>query len=357
MKILIVELNKYHTETFPIHSNLLPAFFGEDDIEFHYMCHEDNARQLNDVYENTAPVVSNFIYFLVKNTGLRPWYFKRKIQGTIDRIIADAVVFNSIEPERNRKVFNAVKAKRKIAVIHNPKRFSLRKNDNEDFFVISKTVFEAFKDALPLSGYLLPFFKPYPSEPSVKNSGKTMIGIQGLIDFRRRDYNFLVKLAITLKKQGISNVLFNIIGANNKKGGKKLRDMIREDALSEYFRLHEKLVDKAFYSEIETCDLLMPLLGPLQESYLKEKTSATLSHAAAYSKPMLLSRSNAVAWELDEGNAFLYNDLESCAQLFKTDNPEGVHCSDIIQKKQKNFTQWAAAEITKNTEMLRNKPV
>lgn len=348
MKVVVVELNKYHTETFPIYENLLPAFLQTESVECHYYCHADKAVELSGVYRYIAPIIGNFCYFVVRNLQLRTPFFRWKIQRIIDKLKADVVVFNSIEPERNLNVFKGVRAKRKIAIVHNPLALSLdAKNANEDYFVLSEIVYNKFRDELPLSGYMLPFFKPYPTEPKERGDGKIMIGVQGLVNFKRRDYDFLIELCKLLKEQKHEGVVFNIIGSNNKKGGKWLRELIAEFGLEEYFVLHESLDDAAFFSEVEACDLLMPLLGPKQRHYFEDKTTATFSHAAAYNKPMLLSRENAEAWGLDDLKQYIYEDVETCAAVLQ-------HLYNLESHKAK-FAQWTALRLKENLKLLEEK--
>jgi hypothetical protein len=344
MNVLVIELNKYHTEIFPIYENLLPFLFKPDVLRFHYYCLPGVQKELAEVYEHVECVISRPGYFLIQNLGLRIPVFRRKIQKLIHSLDADAVVLNSIEPHRNQKIFKGLTAERKIAVIHNPRKFALQKEKNEHYFVLSETVFEAFRERLPLDGFLLPFFKPYPTRGKVKMSSPVIIGIQGWVNFKRRDYGFLIEVCRKLKELKTEGVLINIIGANNHKDGKKLRDLIREHDLESYFRLHESLDDRSFYNEIEGCDLLMPLLGPDQKRYFSDKTTATLSHAAAYGKPMVISRENAKAWSLNEDAHYIYDDIQSCVDLLKD-------LKDLSGKTER-FIAWRDEKIRKNREKL-----
>lgn len=348
MKCVIIELNKYHTETFPIYENLLPAFFCTNDLECYYYHLPHRLHDLSRRYRNVVPVINAWQYFLIRNLGLRVSFFARKIQQIIDTVGADAVVFNSIEPERNQKVFEAVTAKMKIAVIHNPARFSLSRQKNEYFFVLSELLYDRFKGKLPLDGYFLPFFRPRFSadSPVERLHNGIVIGVQGWINFKRRDYDFLIRVARRMKEEGTAHVVFNIIGSNNKKGGKRLREMIRSDCLDPFFRLHESLDDMAFFREIEACDLLMPLLGPAQKAYFQDKTTATFSHAVAYNKPMLLSRQNADAWGLDEGSQFIYDDDETCAGILKN------MAATALGRKRKQFEAWRSVQVENNRALL-----
>lgn len=344
MNALVVELNNYHTETFPVYEQLLPSFLGTDRINWHYLHMPEKSDDLSDVYLNLHCAVSRFGYFIIRNTGLRVPVFTWKINRLLSQLETDILVFNSIEPERNRDIFRTVKARVKIALIHNPERFNLKRNENEYYFVLSRTVYETFRDSLPLSGYLLPYFKPYAIQEKERSPHVTTVGIQGWVNFKRRDYAFLIDQAKELKKNSVDSVRFNIIGANNSKGGKRLREMISENSLSDYFTLHEKLTDKEFYNEIAKCDILMPLLGREQEKYFRKKISSTLSHAAAYGKPLLLTSANAEAWDLPPDSCCTYTDLSSCTAILKA--------AEGLDQKKKSFETWKEEQIRKNREFL-----
>lgn len=345
MRIVVVELNKYHSETFPIYENLLPSFFNKGDLEWFYYQLPAPRNRRSTAYPYVRPIIGEWEYFLIRNLGFRIPVFARKVQHIVDSTGADVVVFNSIEPKRNQRVFEAVTASKKIALIHNAAAFSPHeKRGNEFFFVLSPIVYHHFRNTLPLDGYLLPFFKPYTIASHQRNGDKTIIGIQGLVNFVRRDYAFLIQVAGKLKEEGIETVLFNIIGSNNKKGGKKLRELIRVAGLESFFKLHEYLDDQAFFAEIEQCDVLMPLLGPEHEVYFKDKTTATFSHAVAYNKPMVLWRRNAEAWNLDGRTQYVYDDVDDCADILQ-------HLTALPKKKER-FEQWRNIQIDINRELL-----
>jgi len=345
MKVVVVELNKYHTETFPIYENLLPAFLHTASVECHYYCHADKAAELRGVYGRITAIVSGLGYFVLRNLQLRAPFFRWKIQRLVRQLGADVVVFNSIEPERNYRVFKGVEAKRKIAIVHNPATLPhTPKAPNEEYFVLSEIVYNKFKATLPLRGYMLPYFKPYPTAPEAPRGEGMMIGVQGLVNFNRRDYDFLIELCKLLQAKDAGGIIFNIIGSNNKKGGKRLREQIAAFGLERYFLLHETLDDAAFFGEVEKCDLLMTLLGPKQRHYFEDKTTATFSHAAAYNKPMLLSRENALAWGLDDTTQYCYDDLADCAEI--------VCRLGGLSVRKANFLAWREEELAKNRALL-----
>lgn len=344
MNLAVFELNRCHTETFPIYENYLPFFLGLKKANYFYFYLPRKRTVIQNLYKNVSPVINGEIYFLIRQLGLRVPVLRRKVQRLVDATDADVAIFNSIEPERVQRVFHAVRARKKIALIHNPEKLSLTKDSCAHYFVLSKTVYEKYRQTLPLDGYLLPFFKPFSAESSPENTDRVVVGIQGRINFRRRDYDFLVAVARRLKERKVTTVQFNIIGTNNCKGGKRLRKMIRKFDLQQYFKLHKHLDDPMFYNEINRCDLLMPLLGPAQQSYLQDKTSATLSHAVAYNKPMILSEQNAEAWGVGGDTQFIYQELESCVHVLE--NVTGM------VKKKRAFKAWRKRQIDKNRTFL-----
>ena len=142
-----------------------------------------------------------------------------------------------------------------------------------------------------------------------------MIGIQGQVDFKRRDYNLVVEVSEKLKEGGIKNIKFNIIGTHNRE---TLRDIVSEKGLQSYFVFHESLDDRQFFEEVAKCDYLMPLLGEEQKSYYANKMTATYSHSAAYRIPMIIYSANAEAWGINHAQAVLYSDINSLFGVLKS---------------------------------------
>lgn len=316
-KVLVFELNNYHTEVFPIYENLLPSLLN-DSVELEYFVYGSKEKDIKKMYPKTEAICSSITTFALKQFYLRVPFFVYKINKIIKQKNPDIVIFNSIEPERNYKIFKAIKAQKKIAVIHNPKSKTYKnmpKEQNEHFFVLSNIVYEIYKDKIPLDGYFLPFFKAHDIK-KIENLGVTTIGVQGLLNYKKRDYIHLLDIAKELKRRNEKSIVFNIIGGIKTKDGIKFTNSVKESGLQELFVFHSHLNDYEFAQELSRCDFLITLLTEKYSFYYQDKTSASFSHSAAYKIPMILSKENAKAWGVLESEAVIYSDINDLLAKF-----------------------------------------
>lgn len=312
-KVFVFELNSYHTETFPIYENLLPSLL-HDDIQVEYFVTEERYEDTLATFKNVHLLCPRWLSPFIRHLQLRVPYFRRRINALVTEQKPDMVVFNSIEPERNYKVFKKINAPKKLGLVHNPKKSGIVRGENECYFVLSRLLYENFKDKLPLDGYLLPYFRQFVFPPK-KEDARVLVAVQGIISFKRREYAFLIEAAKVMREQGVANVIFNIIGSKTHKDGPEFFKMVQDAGLSDYFLFYDKLDDREFFEQIDASDCIMTLLHEKQQKYYHEKTTASLSHAAAYGKPLLLYRENAKAWDMTDVTALIYDDAQTCIRV------------------------------------------
>jgi len=342
LRVLVFELNPYHTETFSIYSYYLPKIFNQKvDIKYFVLPQKYNDLK-EEVYKNDIfQIVSKNTYFFIKHFGLRKVFYTLKIKQLIKNLNPDLIIFNSVEPKGNFQIFKKINFKKKWGLIHNP-----LSNDIENiasFFVLSKTLYEKYQSKYNLLGYMLPYFKEFDFQEKKFNQNKIIIGAQGIVKFSRKDFLFLIKLAKKLKEKNISNIKFNIIGSENKKDWIKLKKQILTEKLESFFILHKSLSDEKFFKEINDCDFLIALLHERQKIYFEDKISATLSHAAAYSKPLILWDQNAKAWEIDKEGAIVYKDLDDLVDKLQNMN---------YDKMKEDFKKQIEEKIKRSLEYL-----
>lgn len=309
-KVFVFELNSYHTETFPIYRNLLPSLL-HDDVAVEYFVTEERYEDTLAAFNNVHLFCPRWLSPFIRHLQLRVPYFTHRINALIAEQKPDMVVFNSIEPERNYKVFKKIAGSKKLGLVHNPKKSGIVRGENECYFVLSRLLYENFKEKLPLDGYLLPYFRQFVFPPK-KDDTRVLVAVQGIISFKRREYAFLIEAAKAMRQQGTANIVFNIIGSKTHKDGPEFFKMVRDAGLSDYFLFYDKLDDREFFEQIDASDCIMTLLHEKQQKYYHEKTTASLSHAAAYGKPLLLCRQNAEAWGMNDETALIYDDANTC---------------------------------------------
>lgn len=343
-KVLVFELNNYHTETFPIYRHLLPSFL-HDAVDIEYYVVDERFDDTARAYDTVHRLSRDWFFFLIRHLQLRVPFFVSKINRIISRENPDLVVFNSIEPERNYRVFKKINAPKKVGLVHNPKKSGITQGSDEFYFVLGRQLFENFRTSLPLDGYLLPYFRQFDLDASPKRDERLVIAVQGLISFKRRDYPFLVEAAKRLMARGIEDVVFDIIGNRNGKDGPALCDQVRQGNVEDYFRFYDRLDDRDFFQKINDADCILTLLHKEQERYYHDKTTASFSHAAAYGKVLIMSRENASAWGMDEGRAILYEGLDEFIEVL-------LQAREGIKKRQDLFRTHIAKALEENKTML-----
>ncbi len=348
MKVCVFELNKFHTEVFPVYENLLPAIFPDRNIKIDYFVIPGKYRQLKMVYGEALHEIYNAaIYFVCSKTGLRKFYFRSVVGTAIRQYQPDLVIFNSIVPKRCWYVFESIQDRMKFGLVHGFGEVRHRKMERTHYFVLGEKVFQKHQKQ-DIDAYLLPFYPQFRSAPE-NRPGEWVIAIQGIINFKRRNYPLLVETAAELKRRNIQGISFNIIGGLNSRDATRLAGMVRDNGVMEYFRFHRSLDDKEFFREIADSHYLMPLLGDAQEKYLTHDTiTATYSHSAAYNKPMIISANNAKVWEINSRTALIYRDMRELVDLIQ-DLPK----EESYRKLCESLNEWKEQRIEENKRLLR----
>lgn len=309
-KIVICEFNHFHTEVFPVYEYYFSRIFSEPNLEFTYYAIPSKVNELDKIYDSVKPVYNSFIYYICAKTGLRGLYFKFIIKKIIAHENPDWIIVNSIDQERTLSAFLAIDSPRKLGIIHNPESFQ-KKNNSGYYFVLSKALFKKYKFC---DGYFLPFIAKHNIHKNRRND--ITISILGNVQFKRRNYPYLIEVAAELKKLKIHNVKFNIVGSSTHKDYPKLHKLISKYELENYFVLHKNLNDEEFMKEVVNSSFIMPLLYE-EKRYLENKITASLSHASANSVPLILSKTTASHWKFTDEEALVYLDTNDLAQRLK----------------------------------------
>lgn len=346
-KVMVVELNAYHAEVFPVYPNLIPELWPDEGVTFSYCVHPRAVRPMQGIgteqFHPLAPArlfkIASQLFFYVP---LMRWLLLRHIR----REQPDLVIFNTIEPERNYRVFKGLRGIRRMGLVHNPHKLMLEDSTDERmmFVCLHRHIFQHYAKSRNLAAYLIPFFSQFPPLP-VHNEKQRILAVQGIVSWKRRDYGLLIRMAQRLKQQGDSHIRFDIIGNSLRKQGPKLRQAVQKAGLEEYFIFHEYLSDEAFFGRIAAADYILPLIGPEQERYLRGKATASYAHAGTYNKPMILHRETAAAWDIPPAACIRYAGddelVEKLGSLHKQDEELAA-----------NFKQFVDTSIAENRASL-----
>ncbi|MBQ8737437.1 MAG: hypothetical protein IJY78_06405 [Bacteroidaceae bacterium] len=120
-----------------------------------------------------------------------------------------------------------------------------------------------------------------------KKVGEIWIVIPGAVSIKRRDYFSLFKPGTRYAP----NIKFIILGNKNKEDGNKIFKHVNDCGMTDNFIFFDKFIpNDVFYSYIQECDYIMPLIHPhipIYNKYVTEKISGTYNLAIAYKKIML----------------------------------------------------------------------
>jgi hypothetical protein len=177
-----------------------------------------------------------------------------------------------------------------------------------------------------------PMFHPEFNDLKIEKPVETIwVGIPGSVEYKRRDYESLVKIFATVKNK--PNIRFIILGNGNHQfgNGKDLKRLVSKYDLKQYFMFFQGFVpNNVFHNYIQKCDILMPLIHPINADmgkYLENQISGTFNMAFAYKLPLLIHdiyqryndfRENGIFYNLDN----MHIALERLPELIKRKQPD-----------------------------------
>jgi len=145
---------------------------------------------------------------------------------------------------------------------------------------------------LRFASYYPIFFPPFERVSLEKKHTEFWVGIPGEVEFRRRDYKGL--LASLVRQPAASTMKFLLLGTSRvgSGDGEQFKILVKEAGLESQFVFFEDFLDNnLFYSYIDKCDVVLPLIHPtnsLYSIYQRHQTSGTYIIAFGFAKPMLM---------------------------------------------------------------------
>lgn len=298
-----------------MYEHWLPLLTGKSEINIRYFAHPELMRDLAFPRPDrlqSIPPTSAWRKRLPFNR-LQWFLHERFLRAQIQRHQAEWVVLNTAERGYSAAMAERVEGVKKLLIAHNPERLGWQRRSDTFVFCMNQYIYRSLRERVPLDGYLLSFFPSERFSDPVTNA-VPLVGVPGGVSFKRRDYALLLEIAQSWGSSA-GPAVFNIISEVDFKEGRRLWDQVHEGGLERHFRFHHRLTDRAFARQVYESDYLLPLVGNADKSYLREKNSATFSHAARYGKPMLLTREEAVAWEVPSEACGIYLDAAGLGRL------------------------------------------
>lgn len=182
---------------------------------------------------------------------------------------------------------------------------------------------------LAFQSYYPMFFPVFPGGRVIdKPAGEFWVCIPGQVEYKRRDYETLVRTFAALPEK--PDLKFLLLGKSDHAhgNGPELRQLIASLGVTDYFRFWPGFVDNAtFHEYLQACDVVMPLIHPGNdgfEKYLVYQISGAYNLAFAYRKPLLMLepfsrysdfRENSLFYSLDDLGTALQQLPEHTADL------------------------------------------
>ncbi|MGB7395165.1 MAG: glycosyltransferase [Pricia sp.] len=305
MNIAIVELRESHEEC--IYTQL--RFLKEAGHRVTLILNSVLERQVAD-YAHQADEVR---YFEMSRSGLfHKIGRQRQLFGILKKF--DKLVLNtahSYSVLRNLTVLLRFSKTECIGVLHDTKKLQgsltqrIISQKVKKYFVLNDTLLpenqtenrtennqpkENIDRDIKLQSFYPIFFPDYEPVPVYKQQ-EIWIGIPGRLDYRRRNYDFLVDALI--KIPNLKRVRFLILGKvdRDSPAGFRFYKSLEDAGQLKRFKLFHSFVDNAdFHSYLKACDYIMPMLHT-DEAYFRYKISGAFNLAFAYKKPLVCHKS------------------------------------------------------------------
>ncbi len=174
-----------------------------------------------------------------------------------------------------------------------------------------------------------------------ENPEELKIAIPGFVEFHRRDYLDLIQTLTSGPEKLAGNIKFVILGNAGKKDGKDLIEKVKAAGLEKNFSFYDHFVPQnEVYSQIDSADLLMTLIGPKNryfDLYKKYKISGTYSLSIMIEKPLLLDKSYSDESEFNDWS--LFYDESNLVQKLNQWAKDKTEIKNLTQKMLAMFKQ------------------
>jgi len=365
--VLLVEINSYHEEViYPQIKALISSNQYDTILLINSSILEDN------IFERFGNRVSILTVDSELSIGEKLKYAKRIAK----KLKPDLIIFNTAEGARMVFYINLyfMRNRNIIRIMHN---FLLL----EDIPYWKKFILKRMEDIFRVNIVLAKQLKEYNDKNHIYKNVEyyynidysefkddflwdpdiIRIGIQGAVELKRRDYFRLIEIAKLLRNNKIHIIKFYIIGNSNSNDGIIIKNLIKENALDDYFVYYNRKLSYAeFYQLINQMDFLMPLFNRNSEFYLKynsTKITSTTTLALAFNKRMLVEvgspsfgsdlRDYVICYDAKHFDVF-FDDLIQKRDYYRQNKPQGVK----VQDEQWRYLRIVEMALNKSKRVL-----
>lgn len=190
-----------------------------------------------------------------------------------------------------------------------------------------------------------------------ENPAELKIAIPGFVEFHRRDYSELIENLSASSEKLAGNIKFVILGNSGRKDGKELIAKVKAAGLENNFSFYDHFVPLAeMYSQIDSSDLLMTLIGPRNkyfELYKKYKISGTYSLSIMLERPLLLHE--AYSDESEFQDWALYYNQENLVKKLNQWAKDKSEIKSLTQKSIEKFKLMFRSQSQKYCDFIEEK--
>lgn len=291
MRIAVVELSPRHDEVFPAWLHLAEA--NGHSIEF-FVSPELKSRDIFSVLEFPRSKV-----FLTSSSELGNATILKIFRRTCTALLRiralfllrtkyDLVIANSVEPQKNYRLFFRFVNKSMLVVLHNGNVLIANKKHggiigkrNISIVVLSKHVQDFLTQYKIASHPINSFLGLRSASLGIRKRHEGTFCIQGNIDFNRRNYDSLLKAASKLKKEN-TQCNFQVVGKVNR-SAIFMQKRIAEMGISDYFTFADDTERyRDYYRAIYRCRFLLILVDDsrmIYHPFFEDKCTSSLSIA------------------------------------------------------------------------------
>lgn len=333
MKAAILEIDGSHDEC--LHSQVL--FLKQGGYRVTLICSSDLKVQVREIPADEK------IYIDIRNRkGLSRWSSLLALRSILVKGEFDKIIFNSAHGSTIRdfcllpfsgkaRFFGTMHGINKLKGSIGQQLIGRR---IKNYFVLNDYLLDNLK-SFPLNGkkftsYYPIFFPDFEDKPLVtKPTNELWVCIPGQVEYKRRDYESLVKAIAESKNTG--HLRFLCLGRSDHAhgNGPELKALVKAHGLTKQFVFWDGFVDNpTFHAWLAASDVVMPLIHPGNdgfEKYLHFQISGAYNLAFAYKKPLLMLQE--FEW---------YEDFKYNAVFYKIDTLAWVlgQLPELLKEKQ-----------------------
>ncbi len=292
MKIALVELGSSHDECLYAQVKILKSI---PQVHLTLIAHEDlqsRAQFYGDI-DQTA--------FFAPKKGFKRWRRLFTLWRYCRRQDFDIIIFNTAQGKAvSRLVRFPFGRTQFMGILHNTRKlrgsFSQRfiTKKLKHYFVLSEYLKKHVPQRVAASVFYPILFPHYPSMPVTKQKDEVWICVPGQVEFKRRDYQSLLR---SIEKEGIQpHIKFILLGrsAHAEGNGASIRGWIRDHGMENHFQMWDDFIPvDTFYNYLEQSDYILPLIheGSISADLYKYQISGAFNLALGYQKPILADQS------------------------------------------------------------------